>query len=229
MKKTTLFFLLGLASAASFGLEPLSDDALQKVEGQAGADLSLKLSLNHKLITENNQQRYVFDDALCKNIEYCRLAVAVNNRYLKDGQASSTDGFKLWLVFKGIQGTLNIPKIGLDGVDLVYKNDAGADHLKAAMQLSFDTDNPIEIRNFGFDALAFGQDKFTSTAAKEGTSNNAADYGYLQVSKYDANNAPRSAYDHGRETGFMGLRVNGNLAVQGRVMIFGCDSSHQRC
>ncbi|MDQ9836130.1 hypothetical protein RFY08_05430, partial [Acinetobacter baumannii] len=31
---------------------------------------------------------------------------------------NSDSGNKLWLVFKGVQGTLNIQKMGLDGADL---------------------------------------------------------------------------------------------------------------
>lgn len=41
--------------------------------------------------------------------------------------------------------------------------------------------------------------------------------------------ATPSAYDYGRETGFMGLMMNGNLAIQGKVMVFSCDGSHPRC
>lgn len=212
-----------------YALEALNDDALQNIEGQAGADLSLKLSINQKL--ENG--KYVFDNgtgAVCADVQFCRLAVSVNNRYIdSNGQASSTDGYKLWLVFKGIQGTINIQKLGLDGMDLSYKDDGGADKIKAAMQLSFDAAKPIEIRNFGFNALAFGQDKFLTTAGVEAGSANANDYGYLQVTRYDATNAPSSAYDHGRETGFMGVQMNGNLSLQGKVMMFGCDASHPRC
>ena len=130
---------------------------------------------------------------------------------------------------KGIQGTINIQKIGLDGIDLNYKSDGGADKIKAAMQLSFDAKTPIEIRNFGFDALAFGKDTFVSSLTSDGDSTNPADHGYLQVSRYDSANAPKSAYDHGREKGFMGVRMNGNLALQGKVMMFGCDASHPRC
>lgn len=224
-----MLLIASLCSAPTFALEALNDDALQQVEGQAGADLSLKLSINQKL--ENG--KYVFDNgtgAVCADVEYCRLAVSVNNRYINtQGAASSTDGYKLWLVFKGIQGTINIQKLGLDGVDLTYKSDGGAEKIKAAMQLSFDADKPIQIRNFGFNAMAFGQDKFTSSTGTETGSTVASDYGYLQVKRYDATNAPSSAYDHGRETGFMGLQMNGNLALQGKVLMFGCDASHPRC
>lgn len=227
MKKMLLVLLLGLMTTPLYALDALNDSELQSIQGQAGADLSLKLSLNQKLDTATG--KYVLDDALCKDIEYCRLALSVNNRYIKNGQASSTEGNKLWLVFKGIQGTINIQKLGLDGVDLTYKSNGGAEKIKAAMQLSFDASKPIEIRNFGFNALAFGQDKFTSSTGTEVGSSVASDYGYLQVSKYDATNAPGSTYDHGRETGFMGVQMNGNLAMQGKVMVFGCDATHPRC
>lgn len=229
MKILSILLITGLFSTQGFALEALSDDALQKVEGQSGADLSLKLSLNQKLV----DGKYVFDNgtgAVCANVEFCRIAVSVNNRYVDaNGQPSSTGGYKLWLVMKGIQGTINLQKMGLDGVDLTYKSDGGADKIKAAMQLSFDPQLPIQIRNLGFDAIAFGQDTFTTSATLEGDSSNPSDHGYLQVSRYDVSNAPKSAYDHGREKGFMGLRMNGNLALQGKVMMFGCDASHQRC
>lgn len=229
MKVFSLLLIAGLCTSQSFALEALSDEALQKVEAQSGADLSIKLSLNQKLV----DGKYVFDNAagsVCEKVEFCRLAVAVNNRYIdSNGQASSTGGYKLWLVMKGIQGTMNIQKIGLDGVDLTYQTDGGADKIKAAMQLSFDAKLPIQIRNFGYDAIAFGQDTFITSPGSEADSSNPADHGYLQVSRYDASNAPKSAYDHGREKGFMGLRMNGNLAFQGKVMMFGCDPSHKRC
>lgn len=227
MKKITFILLASLFHVPSYALDVLSDDDLQKVEGQAGADLSLKLTLNQRF--DVTQSKYVLDETLCKDLEYCRLALSVNNRYIKNGQASSSDGNKLWLVFKGIQGSINIQKLGLDGMDLTYKANGGAEKIKAVMQLSFDAAKPIQIRNFGFNALAFGQDKFTSNASSEVGSSLASDYGYLQVTKYDTSNAPNSVYDHGRETGFMGMQMNGNLAMQGKIMIFGCDATHPRC
>ena len=53
MKKTTLLLMLiGLMSSQLQALEPLSDVDLQSVEGQAGADLSLKLILNQNILTD---------------------------------------------------------------------------------------------------------------------------------------------------------------------------------
>lgn len=217
-----------LLALQTHALEAMNDQDLQAVDGQAGADLALKLSLNQK--EENGQ--YVFDNGdggVCQDVEFCRLAIALNNRYIKNGQPDSVSGNKLWLVMKGVQGTVHIQKLGLDGVDLSYRSDGGTEKIKAAMQLSFDADKPILIRNLGFTALDFGQDKFATTGGVEAGSSILSDYGYLQVTKYDASNAPKSVYDHGRETGFMGLQMNGNLVLQGKIMMFGCDSSHARC
>ncbi len=71
------------------------------------------------------------------------------------------------------------------------------------------------------------------------TSTTASDYGYLKTSTYAAKAQSTGTvasgattannYDTGRETGFMGMQMNGNLALQGKVMMFGCDGSHPRC
>ncbi len=235
MKKLSIFLLLCSASIAHAGLQALDNHELQAVEAKAGADLSLKLSLNHRL--ENG--KYVFDESACNNLAYCRLAISVNRRFVDannnpiSNPTIDNPAHRLWLVFKGIQGTIDIQKLGLDGVDLVY-----GDTIKPAIQLSYQATSPILIRNFGFNALAIEQDDFTSyidtTTEKvvEGTDPNnppTNGYGYLKNSVYNASNAPNSAYDHGKETGFMGLRMNGNLALQGTIKVFGCDGSHPRC
>ncbi|RZF52662.1 hypothetical protein EXE30_08815 [Acinetobacter halotolerans] len=235
MKKLTTLLLLCSFSVAHAGLQALDNHELQAVEAQAGADLSLKLSLNHRL--ENG--KYVFDESACNNLAYCRLAISVNRRFVDANNNPISNptiddpAHRLWLVFKGIQGTIDIQKLGLDGVDLVY-----GDTIKPAIQLSYQATSPILIRNFGFNALAIEQDDFTSyiDAATgkvvEGTDPNTAPtsgYGYLKNSTYTSANAPNSTYDHGKETGFMGLRMNGNLALQGTIKVFGCDGSHPRC
>ena len=123
--------------------------------------------------------------------------------------------------------------------------------IKPAIKLSFSADKPIQIRDFGFDALSIEQDKFTSyyetiggkTVLTERGSTDPDDYGYLNPKKYDEvfqstdATAPTTGpigttgnkYDIGREAGFVGLRMNGNLALQGNIMMFGCDASHPRC
>ena len=262
MKKSALLILSSLVSFQLFAMEALTDADLQQVEGQAGADLSLKLVLNQvntkdsfyttsdKSYATNNA--YKFDNevgGVCEKVAFCHLALSVNNRYVdSNGMANSSEGKKLWVVFKGIQGTINVQKLGLDGADVIFKNVSGvATGIKPAIQLSFDATNPIQIRNYGFDALSIEQDKFTSKTNTDGsvvenvtkvtnadgsttTTNPKTDFGYLQDTKYDTTTAANPLYDQGKETGFMGMRMNGNLALQGKLMMFSCDkSNNSRC
>ena len=249
MKKTALLMFMSLASFQLSAMEALTDMDMQQVEGQAGADLSLKLILNQINTSDANyvsgntsayqKNAYQLDKAgVCENVQFCRLALSVNNRYVQAGNvASSTSGSKLWVVFKGLQGTINLQKLGLDGMDVTYKNAGGATMTKAAIQLSYDATLPIQIRNFGFDALSIEKDDFTSQTnattgvVTETSSGATADqYAYLKTGKYSASDAPNSFYDQGREKGFMGMKMNGNLALQGTMLMFSCNStSNARC
>lgn len=262
MKKiTTLLLLLGTSSVHA-DLQTLDNQALQAVEAQAGADLSLKLSLNHT-------STYQFDDAVggaCDKtaisntgLGYCHLGLSVNRRFVKETSSGSkvwtvpessptaaAPARKLWLVFKGIQGTVNLQKMKLDGVDVNYKNKANptVDVIKPTIQLGFDATLPILIRNLGYNALSIEMDNFLSyidpttgavvedltkridaTGAVIASAPTAQDYGYLKATTY----ASGTLYDSGKETGFMGLRMNGNLAIQGNIKMFACDGTHPRC
>lgn len=241
MKKrcSYLVLLVLLPCMPSFAaLEGLNNDQLQQVDGQAGADISLELKLNHT--TAN-----VFDTSVCpaNNLEYCRLAFSLSNRYHDGSQDTydasgnripSTTGRKQWLVFKGIQGTINIQKIGLDGVDLQYNNGT-TNILKPAIQLSFDAAKPILIRNLGFQSLAIETDDGANEVGP----------GYLKSDKYCSSSTGTSsclggnAFDGnnpltntGREKGFLGINMNGNLAVGGTIKMFSCEGGsggHPRC
>ena len=197
------------------------------VDGQAGADITLEMRLNQKA-------DYSFDTDICTSakIEYCRLALSVNNRYddrsYKDNAgtvyeangstAGATLGKKLWLVFKQVQGTIKFQEIKLDGTDLApYVDDNSATVLKAAVQLGFDASKPVLIRNFGYGSLAIESD----TVDNEGIGNLP---GYLAKGTYTT-----PGFDNGREIGFTGLNINANLALQGTVKIFSCDANHPRC
>ena len=238
MKKTVLFLMTSLISVGVFAMEPMSDTDLQLVEGQAGADLSFKLSLNH-----TSDFKFDTTDGACKNLAFCHMAISVNKRFVKPDASKpgsfledSISGNKLWVVFKGIQGTLDIQKLGLDGVDLVLKGKDGVERIKPAIQLSFDPNKPLLIRNYGFNSVAIEQDNFTSAMSGDNlvtdgstSSTPIGDYGYLKADTYTSANAPNSAYDHGREKGFMGMKMNGNLVMQGKIMMFSCDANHPRC
>ena len=224
MKKITLLTaLLCCTTWSHAALEALDNQAMTDVTGQGGADISLQLSLNHDtnagFVCANNR------------LEYCRIGLSINNRYAdgsyrdstgqaRDKAGASIDnvGRKQWLVFKGIQGTINIQKIGLDGADLTYLNDTGTSTItKPAIQFSFDDSKPILFRNVGYQSLAIE----TDNVANEGAGN---DPGYLVTGTYGG-----TGFDAGREVGFTGLNINGNLAIAGTIKVFSCDAGHPRC
>ncbi len=207
--KIVLSSLLLLVSTAHAGLIGLDNQTLSEINGQGGADLSWTLSLNHKATTDGSLSR-VYE---CSgDTAYCRLAISPNNR--KDGSGNIQ-----WLVFKQLQGTLQLEKFQLDGVSLAQTGDGS----RTALQLRFGDDGattptyfqPLKIRNFGYAALQIETD---STTQK----------GYLNNTTYAANHA--SVFDQGKETGFTGLNMHGNLAIAGTLKIFGCNgSSASRC
>ena len=236
MKRSILFSsLLVLFGTAHAELQTLDNQQLQQVEGQAGATINWTLSLNQT-------SPGVFDTTTCSDLRFCRFAVSSNNRYddgsyvSNDGKIHNADGTvittatgrKQWLVFKGLQGTIQIQNMDISGDDLKYTADNGTDEkIKAALKVSFKKEYPILIRNLGFSALSIE----TDTVANEGAGNVS---GYFNADKYGATAGPdikvtNSVYDQGRETGFTGITMNGNLALQGNLKVFSCDASMKRC
>lgn len=229
MKKLALLLSLMVSLSAQAALEPLNNTDLQQVDGQAGADLSLDLKLNHTSTS-------TFDNgtgAICEQAQYCRLGISLNNRNDDGSVTGSATGKKQWLVFKGIQGSINVQQLKLDGSDLTYAPLVGANITKPAMSLGFDATRPILMRNVGFNALAVE----TDSVANEGTNNVP---GYLALGS-SATTTGVNAYangrytnttnqfDLGRETGFMGVMINGNLSIAGNIKMFSCDGTHPRC
>ena len=227
MKNLVLASSLLLASfSATAGLEPLANSELQQIDGQAGADISLDLRLNQTTPG-------VFDSTGCAKLEFCRLAVSVNNRYhdgtqdsydVNGNRVASATGKKLWLVFKGVQGAINIQQMALDGADLKYGNIT-----KPAVQLGFNPLKPIQIRNLGFSALSVETDEQVNEGGMPGYL--AMGSGGNGANAYSAGkySDPTNQFDFGRETGFTGLNINANLSVAGTIKIFSCDGSHPRC
>lgn len=260
MKKIIVLLFLLTASSSKAELQALDNQTLQSIQGQGGADLSFKLSLNHNILSDSDLLDGITPTFNCDpaRLEYCRLAISVNKQFVQKGSAGENDpvwsmaasdpsidnkGRKLWVVFKGLQGTLNIQKLGLDAVDLEYLPKTGTGTvIKPAMQFTFDSSKPIQIRNFGFNALSIEQDTGsvlsyydTNGSLIEGTSTNPQDYGFLKTGTYievpestGATGTTANKYDTDREKGFIGLQINGNLAIDGKVQIFAC-SNHARC
>ena len=234
MKKNILFSsLMVLFTSAHAELQTLDNQQLQQVEGQAGATINWTLSLNQT-------SPGVFDTTTCSDLRFCRFAVSSNNRYddgsyvsndgtihKKNGDVTTATGRKQWLVFKGLQGTIQIQNMDISGDDLKYTADSTDEKIKAALKVSFKKEYPILIRNLGFSALSIE----TDTVANEGAGNVS---GYFNADKYGATAGPdikvtTSVYDQGKETGFTGITMNGNLALQGNLKVFSCDASMKRC
>lgn len=228
MKKTMLFasLLVLLFQTTHAELKPLENKELQAVEAQSAATINWSLSLNQTSpgVFANAAGEYCNGT----DVKFCRLAMSLNNR-------TTLDGRKQWLVLKGIQGTIGLNNVDIDGVDLLYSSDSNMtgvpDQIKAALQLSIKETSPILIRNFGFNAMSIE----TDTVANEGSGNIpgylAMGSGGTGVTAY-ANGVytdTTNKFDQGRETGFTGMMMNGNLALQGTLKVFSCDASMKRC
>lgn len=259
MKYALLFSLL-VAGSAYADLESLDNQDMQQVAAQGGADLSWVLSLNHGINPDGSSTNTLSSNCIT-NYRECRLGISPNNRY-DDGSyttvnpstgavtifeangttAGATLGKKLWLVFKGIQGTINLQQVGLDGADLSYTGIGGANVTKAAIQLTYDPTKPILIRNYGYQSLSVEMD----TVDNEGATNvpgfwqnNTTGTGLKKLTngKYDYSTSftaggltyNNTSFDHGRESGFTGLNMHGNLVLGGSVKLFSCDATHPRC
>ena len=228
MKKSMLFASLFIV-AFQFShaeLKPLANQELQAVEAQSAATINWSLSLNQTSpgVFANAAGEYCNGT----DVKFCRLAMSSNNR-------TTLDGRKQWLVLKGIQGTIGLNNVDIDGVDLLYSSDSNMtgvpDQIKAALQLSIKETSPILIRNFGFNAMSIE----TDTVANEGSGNIP---GYLAMGSGGAGATAyadgvytdtTNKFDQGRETGFTGMMMNGNLALQGTLKVFSCDTSMKRC
>lgn len=220
MKYSPLLVLLAVSHIAMADVQVMTEEELQLVDGQAGADISLEMRLNQK-------PDYSFDTDVCTSakFEYCRFAINLNNR-------NDTSGRKLWLVFKQVQGTIKFQEIKLDAVDLAsYTGDVTNTPVqKAAIQLGFDATKPILIRNFGYQSLAIEAD----TVANEGMGNlpgylAKSSGGIVGVSEYSGGKYTYAGFDNGKEVGFTGLNIHGNLALKATLKIFSCDANHPRC
>src|SRR5690606_20467438 len=109
---------------------------------------------------------YVLDPAACGTTkQFCRLAIAPNNHV-------DSNGNKKWLVFKGLQGTLQIDKFSVDGTTIIN----AARKPQTAMQITFYDDNPLKIRNLGFSTVSIE----TGTSGTEGYENTPTYQTYSQ-------------------------------------------------
>lgn len=207
-------------SMASAQMQPMDNESLAAVDGQSGARLDLSMSINWD--AANNQ--YSCAGSAADKDKFCRLGVSLNNR------VDSTN-HKSWLVFKGLHAqAINIQNLRIDGV-------SGINGTQSGLKLTFTDTDPIQLRHVGFNALSMEYDDFVSTQnASFGTNGiwdepatPSGDPGYLKYSTYSATDP--SVYDRGREKGFLGMDIHGNLSVTGSMTVFAmtCTGSGTRC
>lgn len=194
----TVCFATSAASFAQMNLHELNNDELSQVQGQGGADLSLTLSINHAVPAAATTVPFQYNCADASSQEYCRFAINFANR-------QDANGNLYWLVFKKIQGTIQVNRIGLDGATVTVASNT----YRSALRLEFYDTSPIKIRNFGFESLAIETDTGSAASQK----------GYLNKSTYT------TGFDQGLERGFVGLNVHGNLAMSGTVKLYSCNPS----
>ncbi|WP_216934753.1 MULTISPECIES: hypothetical protein [unclassified Acinetobacter] len=227
-KLVTLCTLLCASIFSHAGLDALNQQELTDTVGQSGADLSWTLSLNHVYATDLTKDAisrldgngnplevfYVLDPATCgATKQFCRLAIAPNNHV-------DANGNKKWLVFKGMQGTIQIDKFSIDGTTIInHRNEP-----QTAMKIRFYDDKPLKIRNLGFNTVSI--ETGTGVGALEGYANTGV-YSTYTGRTYNADGtytpSPQDVplFDKGTEKGFMGLNVHGNLHMSGNLKIFG--------
>ena len=211
-----------LIVSPSYAMDNLADEDLAEVSGQAGADLSVKFTINHDANA----------NFVCTDLVYCRLGMSLSNRYddgsldtydINGNRTPSTTGRKQWLVFKGIQGTINIQELKFDGEDVVYGSTT-----KASLKLGFTSTKPIELRNVGFSSLSIETDACAEgnvACSMTATAGNTP--GYLTPATLYGG----VGFDATKEKGFLGLNINTNLSLTGSVKMFSCSSAnnHPRC
>jgi hypothetical protein len=74
MKKIIVLLFLLTASSSKAELQALDNQTLQSIQGQGGADLSFKLSLNHNILSDSDLLAGITPTFNCDSarLEYCR-------------------------------------------------------------------------------------------------------------------------------------------------------------
>ena len=211
-----------LATApAHAALNELDDQSLSLVEGQStGAQLALSVAINQTTPGTSNCGSGVGNTPLIN----CRLGFQFNN-------------VANWLLFKGFNGYINIPQITLYGVNLTAAPISSSVQQSAiALNIVFPTSSNANNTAIQFKNLAFTLGVQLNTCYTDGSGNcptngalaptaaqNQATY-YASTVYQNTNAAAAyyssNAYDLGKETGVIGVNINGNLNVGGTLYVF---------
>lgn len=200
--------LVGLSvSVAQAALSQLDDQALSSVEGQANTGVNVALQLQINQSTPGTS-----DCGVKTPLVNCRLGLQTNN-------------VANWLLFKGFNGTINIPQMTLFGADLADPAvNSGTAVKQSAIGINFNFPAPntpasgsIQFKNLSFimglsvNSIQYNNSPVTApTAATNQTA-------YYDPTKYTNAGDP---LNNGRETGILSMAINGNLNVGGQLYVF---------
>lgn len=212
---------LCVGTSAHAALNELDDQTLSQVEGQAtGVQISLSAAINQVTPGVSNCGSGAGNTPLVN----CRLGLQLNN-------------VANWLLFKGFNGYINIPQITLYGVNLTASPISSTVQQSAiALNVVFPTSSNANNTAIQFKNLSYTMGLQLNTCYTDGLGNcpttgvqapTAAENQstYYASTVYQNTNAAAAyyssnAYDLGKETGVIGVNINGNLNVGGTLYVF---------
>ncbi len=195
----TALLLSIVQSSASAALQPMDNEQLSDTNGgTTGLQLALTMNIN--------QDGAGGLSTACKNaLQFCRVGIKINNQ---------TD----WILLKGFNGSINIPSITLYGATVTPT----AGNPQSAIALKMSMNDTITITNLGYN-LALGKAAGAISIPGATADQNiylAAPVFYTSAtsgSQYDLAGGPGGGP---RETGILGININGQLKVGGTLFMF---------
>ncbi len=229
--------LAGLSAPVSAALQTLDDKTLSTIEGegtvtQTAVQMSLSMMINQTAPGVPNTSCVGAGGVAGTNDTFCRLGLQINN-------------VPNWLLFKGFNGYINIPQLTLYGSAVQTSSTAAQSSLVFSMPTTFAAANAnntaIQFKNVSYTLSLAVNPCYTSSASGSGTDCNPAtgrwttanasymaidnQKTYYQQAVYQNTNSTQpyysaNTYDVGKETGLMGVTMNGNLYVGGQINVF---------
>ena len=206
---------------ASSEMIPLSSDELSAVQAAGtGVSISLDVAINGSFNSSGFIPNSACADTPGSGSEFCRFGFQGGNSVFS------------WLLLKQLGGYFSVPKLLLYGTTVNPAATGLQSALVIEMKLPSPTDRSSQIRvrdlYFNMAVAATPCDTYRvggiSACSGRGTSQAALDdqNAYFDTSVFQIKRTIEhySVIDAGKETGFLGVRMNGNLNVGGSIIVF---------
>ncbi len=207
---------------ASAEMIPLSSDELSAVQAAGtGVQISLDAAINGSVASGNFIPDAVCADTSGSGLEFCRFGFQGGN------------GVFSWLLLKQLGGYFSIPKLQLYGTTVTP-----ATGLQSALVIGMTLPSPadkssqISVKDLYFNLAVVATPCDTFYLFSPGPACNALgtpeatldnQNAYLDRSIFQGSDLFTenfSPIDAGKEVGFLGVRMNGNLNVGGSIIVF---------